>query len=155
MEIAAAFDACIMAFDVGDKQSPDRLRKIFIVIELDISVNDNTAFWNANFFGNRAPNFFRKFDQVIAVRVVSNFLAGVGSVPHDGFAIIHNADDVIALEIDNERLVIVGMDNSHNATHDGVRPQPFAFQLRELFGEVDTFFFTGAERKQCGDCNQS
>ena len=132
MEIAAAFDACIMAFDVGDEQSPVRLRKIFIVIELDISINDNTAFWNAHFFGNRAPNLFRKFDQVLSVRVVSvravsGFLAGIGSVPHDGFAIIHNADDVIALEIDDERLVIVGMDKAHDTTYIGMRPQPFSF----------------------------
>ena len=62
MEIAAAFDAYIMAFHVGNEQSPVRLRKIFKTIELDISVNHNTAFRNTHFFGNFAPNLFRKFD---------------------------------------------------------------------------------------------
>ena len=33
MEIAAAFDTHIVAFDVSDEQSPARLRKIFIIIE--------------------------------------------------------------------------------------------------------------------------
>ena len=91
MVVAATFITHIPTFNVGDEQGQARFGKVNSVIKVNIPVDDDVTFSDAHRFGDLAPYILRQSNQILAVRAVGDFLAGIRGVLHDGFAVIRNA----------------------------------------------------------------